>query len=37
MLDQPRPDTEGEAPEEVLHRVFGFPDFRPRQEEIVRQ
>ncbi|TDH62886.1 DNA helicase RecQ [Dankookia rubra] len=36
MLDQPRPDTEGEAPEEVLHRVFGHPAFRGRQEEIVR-
>src|SRR3954451_2315547 len=36
MLEQPRPDTEGEAPEEVLHRVFGHPGFRGRQEEIVR-
>jgi ATP-dependent DNA helicase RecQ len=36
MLDQPRSDTEGEAPEEVLHRVFGHPAFRGRQEEIVR-
>src|SRR4051794_41551138 len=36
MLDQPRQDTEGEAPEEVLHRVFGHPAFRGRQEEIVR-
>jgi ATP-dependent DNA helicase RecQ len=36
MLDQPRQDTTGEAPEEILHRVFGHPGFRGRQEEIVR-
>ncbi|MCB4824437.1 DNA helicase RecQ [Roseicella aerolata] len=36
MLDQPRQETTGEAPEEILHRVFGHPDFRGRQEEIVR-
>ncbi|TCZ61373.1 DNA helicase RecQ [Roseicella aquatilis] len=36
MLDQPRPDTAGGTPEEVLHRVFGHPAFRGRQEEIVR-
>src|SRR4051794_11649789 len=36
MLDQPRQDTAGEAPEEILHRVFGHPGFRGRQEEIVR-
>ncbi|MDO9708409.1 DNA helicase RecQ [Paracraurococcus lichenis] len=36
MLDQPRQDIAGEAPEEILHRVFGHPAFRGRQEEIVR-
>ncbi|NOG69697.1 DNA helicase RecQ [Roseicella sp. DB1501] len=36
MLDQPRQDSAGETPEAVLHRVFGHPGFRGRQEEIVR-
>src|SRR3954464_7405546 len=36
MLDQPRQDTREDAPGDVLHRVFGHPGFRGRQEEIVR-
>ena len=35
-LDSFAPDPVGPAPEEVLHRVFGHPGFRGRQEEIVR-
>ncbi|MBK1661750.1 DNA helicase RecQ [Paracraurococcus ruber] len=36
MLDQPRQETREDSPEDVLHRVFGHPGFRGRQEEIVR-
>jgi len=36
MPDSLTPETIGADPEEVLHRVFGHPGFRGRQEEIVR-
>ncbi len=36
MPDQLAPEADGADPEEVLHRVFGYPGFRGRQEEIVR-
>lgn len=36
MPDSLTPEAIGADPEEVLHRVFGHPGFRGRQEEIVR-
>jgi ATP-dependent DNA helicase RecQ len=37
QLSTVRPETTGEKPEEVLHRVFGYESFRLLQGDIIRE
>ncbi|TGN41680.1 DNA helicase RecQ [Marinobacter confluentis] len=37
QLSTVRPETTGEAPEDVLHRVFGYESFRLLQGDIIRE
>ena len=37
QLSTVRPESSGQAPEEVLHRVFGYETFRPLQGDIIRE
>ncbi|HKK57312.1 DNA helicase RecQ [Marinobacter sp.] len=37
QLSTVRPETSGQNPEEVLHRVFGYESFRPLQGDIIRE
>ena len=37
QLSTVRPETSGQSPEEVLHRVFGYESFRLLQGDIIRE
>ncbi len=37
QLSTTRPETTGESPEQVLHRVFGYESFRPLQGDIIQE